>query len=109
MLRIKIFLKCSIKKLKYLKNYNNFSCYKFLFDLKNHKNRQSNIIFINIYNFIKFHFKEENLFNILNFLILKKILILPSKILKRKRFRAKGRVFDIHKKHSFVLFYFNKI
>lgn len=109
MLRLKIFLKCSTKKLSFINKYINYSGFDFLLNLKNELNKQAKIIFKYILIFIKFQFKNLNLINILKFLKLKKILILPSKILKRKRFRAKGRVFDIHKKNSFIIFYFDKI
>jgi len=109
MLKLKIFFKCSTKKLIFINKYINYSVFNFLIKLKTELNKQAKIIYKYIITNIKTQFKNLNLIKVLNFLIIKKILILPSKIIKRKRFRAKGRVFDIHKKNSFLVFYFDKL
>ena len=107
MFKIKIFLKLSTKKLLKLNSYKNKNLRIFINFLITENNKNLNIILKKILIFInilkKKYIKDFTENTIKETIYISNLVYLPSKKLKRIKFRAKGRIDNIEKRNSFLI------
>lgn len=107
MFKIKIFLKISTKKLIKLNLYKNKNLKSFINFLIIENNKNLNIILKKILIFInilkKKYIKDFTENTIKETIYISNLVYLPSKKLKRIKFRAKGRIDNIEKRNSFLI------